>query len=205
MNIANSTITKLTMLTDNDWKIALEKCKRLIDHRTCGRTNFGCHSEQNLGESPFDYYVKEAIDKLYNGDWEWKDKHSFPEQMCRIVGSLMSEQVRKYKNEQKKNPNTTKKIALEDIDFYFYIDSDEDIEILEREKKYEQKLDVIQKAIDGKDDMETLLCFIMDGKTNDEICTETGWNRKKLYKVTDQLKSQTREYIANNTKKPQNE
>jgi len=197
MDKTRPTLKRLTELSEDDWKVALEKCRRLIDHRTKGRTKFGCHSEQNLGMPPFDYYVYEAINKLYSGAWEWKEEYSFSEQFCRIVGSLISEKVRKYKLEQEKNSDSIKThVPLEDIDFYIGIDIDEDVQLEEKEEFYELQVNTIIQAIDGNEDMETLFLYITDGKSRDEICSETGWERKKLYKVTERMKTRVKNYIT---------
>lgn len=197
MDKTSLTIKRLTELSEDDWNVALEKCRQLIHYRVQGRTKFGCHSEQNLGMSPFDYYVKAAIDKLYSGIWTWKDGFSFSEQMCWMIGSIISENVRKYKKEQEKDSNSRESyISYDDIAYYFGVDFDEDALIEEQEKIYEHQLNTIMRAIDGNDDMETLLLYIMEKKSNDDICNETGWERKKLYKVTDRMKTKVKDYIA---------
>ena len=48
--------------------------------------------------------------------------------------------------------------------------------------------------------MESLMISIMEGKTNDEICEENGWKRKKLYGVTDRMKAKVKTYIAKHSK-----
>lgn len=202
MDKARPTLKRLTQLGEDDWKVALEKCRRLINHRVQGRTKFGCHSEQHLGMSPFDYYVTEALDKLYSGTWEWKEKYSLSEQLCRIVGSLISENVRKYKLEQEKDPKTAKiQIPFDDIAYYFGVDFDECAESKEREEIHENQLTTIMEAVDGNDEMETLLSHIMDGKSNDDICNKTGWERRKLYKVADRMKTRVKDYVTTNSKK----
>lgn len=201
MNKAQRTKEKLNQLSEDDWMVAMEKCKRLIDYRVKGRTKFGCHSKENLGESPFDYYFNKALDKLYEGEWEWKDQYSFSEQVCRIVGSIISENVRKYKKNNEKNfESIQKEISFEDIAYYFGVDFDEEIKVKEKEKIYEEQLNTIQEVIDGNNDMETLFLCVLDGKNKDEICSETGWERKKLYKITDQMKTKVKKYIAKQSK-----
>ena len=192
-----STKQRLTELTDEEWQVALEKARRLIDYRVKGRTKYGCHSQKELGVSPFDYYVKAAIDKLYDGIWEWKEEYSFPEQFSRIIGSLISEKVRKYNIGTSDNDAITKSTTqFEDVANLFDEVFDEELEIKEREKIYEDQLNSVLQAIDGNADMETLLLLIMDNKMNDEICAETGWKKKKLYRVTDRMKNKVRDYVS---------
>ncbi|NYJ28236.1 hypothetical protein [Allomuricauda sp. ARW1Y1] len=192
-----STKQRLTELNEEEWRIALEKARRLIDYRVKGKTKYGCHSQKELGVSPFDYYVKAAIDKLYDGIWEWKEEYSFSEQFSRIIGSLISEKVRKYMKGTSNNDAITKSTTqFEDVAYLFDEVFDEELEIKEREKFYEDQLNTVLQAIDGNPDMETLLLLIMDRKTNDEICAETGWERKKLYKVTDRMKNKVRDYVS---------
>ncbi|WP_339706760.1 hypothetical protein [uncultured Kriegella sp.] len=195
-----STKQRLIELTDEEWRIALEKARRLISYRVKGRTKYGCHSQKELGVSPFDYYVKEAIDKLYDGIWEWKEEYSFPEQFSRIIGSLISEKVRKYQKGTSDDDALTKPTTkFEDVAFLFEEVFDEEVEINEREKIYENQLNVVLQAIDRNANMETLLLLIMDQKTNDEICAEAGWERKKLYRVTDRMKNRVRDYVSEQT------
>ncbi len=195
------TLKRLTELCEDEWIVAIEKCRRLIDLRVRGRTKFGCHSENYLGMSPFDYYIYEAINKLYSGAWEWKEEYSISEQMCRIVGSLISENVRKYRLEQEKNSSSIKtQIPIENIGFFNMVDFDEDTQSAEKEKFYEYQIDTIMEAIDGNEDMETLFLYITEGKSSDEICNETGWEKKKLYRVTDHLKSKVKNYIIKHSK-----
>lgn len=189
-------IQKLTEVTEDEWRVALEKARRLINYRVRGRTKYGCHSEKELGVSPFDYYVNEAINKLYDWVWEWKEEYSFSEQFSRIIGSLISEKVRKYKKGTSDRDALTKSTTqFEDVAYLFDETFDEELETKEREKIYENQLNTIMQAIDGNVDMETLLLLIMDRKTNDEICAETGWERKKLYRVSDRMKNKVRDYV----------
>ncbi len=201
MDKTNLTEKRLIGLSENEWNVALEKCRRLINYRVQDRTKFGCHSEQHLGMMPFNYYVGEAIDKLYSGTWKWKEEYSFSEQMSRIIGSLISENVRKYKNEQEKNSESVKtKIPFENVAYLLGVDSHEEAQTEEREKVYENQLNIVIKAIDGNEDMEILLLYIMDGKSNDEICDETGWERRKLYKVADRMKTKVKDYLTKYSK-----
>ena len=195
MNKGERTKKKLIKLKDDDWLIAMKKCDALIKHRVGRRTKTGCHSEEYLGEPAFDYYFNQAIDKLYSGTWEWKDEYSFSEQICRIVGSIISENVRKYKMKPEK-----KEVLFNDIAYYFGVDFNEDAKVEEREEIYEIQLNTIAQAIDGNSDMETLLIHIMDKKTNDEICEVTNWKKEKLYKLTNKMKNKTKKYIAKQSK-----
>lgn len=195
MNKKN-TNQKLTELTDEEWRIALEKASRLITYRVKGRTNYGCHSLKELGVSPFDYYLKAAIDKLYDGIWEWKEEFSFPEQFSRVVGSLISEKVRKYQKGTSDNDALTKSTTcFQDVAYLFDEAFDEELETKKREELYEDLLNTIIRAIDGNSDMETLFWSILDRKSYDEICEETGWERKKLYRVADRMKNKVKDYV----------
>jgi hypothetical protein len=48
---------KITRLNDNDWKVALKKCKDHIRYRLFQKTLYGAHTSSNLGKDPFQYYM----------------------------------------------------------------------------------------------------------------------------------------------------
>lgn len=105
MNYENTCMDKdkeilehLNAISDSDWLDVIDKLTTYVHFKLKGRTLFGAHSEQNLGGNPVDYYVDEAIGKLFSLEWKWQyDKYSLLEQLQRVVGSMISTNVEKFK------------------------------------------------------------------------------------------------------------
>lgn len=195
MTRTETVLEKLTNVSDEEWKVAMARCKMLINHRTAGKAVYGAHSEAKLGMTPFEYYFQEAVTKLYDGSWDWKfEKFTLSEQLCRIIGSLISEAVRKFKIEKEKS-NTGKGISDvfvsldEKIDFLVNVASDDEINSEEAGKIFEEQLNKIMEVIDGDQEMEGLFFNLLDGKSYEEICREQDWKKEKLYKVVERLRA----------------
>jgi DNA-directed RNA polymerase specialized sigma24 family protein len=97
----------LNEITPDVWTAVIKKCHVHMGLKLKGKTASGAHCQQRLGMDATDYYMGEAIKGLYGGIWEWKYKqYSIDEQLIRIIDSMISEQVRKYKVEMKKGKIT---------------------------------------------------------------------------------------------------
>lgn len=57
----------------------------------------GAFSERSLGEPAIKHFVHEAIKKLWLCEWEWREDLTIENQLRLIIGSLMSEAERKYR------------------------------------------------------------------------------------------------------------
>src|SRR4051812_5729098 len=98
---------KLNEITRDAWTTALMKCHGHMNLRLQGKTASGAHCQQRLGMEAKDYYMGEAIKSIYEGTWDWKyDQYPIDEQLIRIIDSMISEQVRKYKVEVKRGKKT---------------------------------------------------------------------------------------------------
>jgi hypothetical protein len=187
-------ISKLTQVSDDEWRIVIAKSKRLIEFRTGGKTQYGAHSTERLGMSSFDYYFQNTVLKLYDGAWDWQfEKYTLAEQVCRIVGSMISEEVRKYKSE-KKDKLLGKEVPFEEVEPWFGVNPEDEEDTLEREQQDEKLIELIEKAIEGNEDMETLFLLKMEGQDSDEICQTLSWEKRKLYKVTERMKNKVLSY-----------
>lgn len=182
---------KLTEVTDDEWLVAMQKCKKVINLRTKGKTDYGAHSEQRLEMPPFDYYFQKALDKLYEGEWDWKfENYSLAEQLVRVIGSLISEEVRKYKVEQKRMDAPVIQ-SYEVVEFSIGEIPDE-IGSAEKEEIFQNQLKIVEHAIEGDDDAEDLFILIQYGKSNEEICEELGWTKAQLYKVSERMRTKAK-------------
>ncbi len=196
MKRSKKVLDKLTKVTDNEWKVVITKCTEHIRLRLRHRQRMGAHSPQNLGMPAVDYYFQNAVEKLYEGTWDWKfEKYSLEEQLVRIINSMISEEVRKYKTKKSK---AVRIFYKEDItDYETYLDIYELQKTEEVEQQFQKFVNTIVEAIKGDEDLELLFILIQDGKSSNEICEELGWKKQKLYKARAKLKSKVKTYVRN--------
>ncbi len=197
MTRKEKSLKKLTEVPDEEWQIAMLKCQKLINWRIKGRTRYGCHSEKRLGMPVFDYYFHGAIEKLYDGVWEWKDQYSLAKQLHRIIGSMISDEVRKYKVEQKKPEKNHQIVPFDEQVHSIGEELDEFLTAEEKENISDRQLELIEKAIEGDPNMESVYLLKLEGKSSKEICEELGWERKKFYRVNAQMCEQVKILLMN--------
>ena len=161
---------RLNEISDAEWKIIIQKCKKHIRLRLFQKCATGAHSEKNLGMKPFDFYFGSAIDKVYTGVWDWKfEQFSIQDQLIRIIDSMISEVVRKYKVHNNPGnvdiPKEIFELNYEDIESSFYSLSDPDqVQPLDVEDDYyDEMLSTVSKAIEGDDELESYFLCVMDG------------------------------------------
>lgn len=191
MNRALIIQAKLTEVSEDQWRVIMLKCKKLINQRTYGRTTYGAHCEARLGVEPFDYYFKGAVEKLYEGIWDWKfEEYSLTDQLLRIIGSMVSDEVRKYRKEHEKG-EAPSFISFEEVINLVGFDPEDDLTQEEFEAVCDRQIQAIEEAVEGDIDMENLFLLKLEGKTSNEICEELEWKKSKLYKVTEKMKNRT--------------
>ena len=195
---------RLDEISDGEWKIVIKKCKEHIRLKLKQKCATGAHSEKNLGMKAFDYYFGQAIEKIYAGVWDWKfEKFSIIEQLIRIINSLISEVVRKYKLYHDKGeedfPKEIFEINYVDIESSFYgLNNPDEVESLEvKEDYYDKMLEDVINAIDGDSELENYLLCVMDGMNTSEIAKKMKWPIKKVYKTTEKLQRRVRSYLKN--------
>lgn len=193
---------RLNEISDGEWKIVIKKCKDHIRLKLNQKCATGAHSEKNLGMKAFDHYFGTAIEKIYDGVWDWKfEKFSILEQLIRMINSMISEVVRKYRVHHDRGdehyPKEVFEICYEDVESSFYGLSDPDeVEPLEAgESHYDKMLESVTNAIDGDDELESYFLCVMDGMNASEIGEKMDWSIKKVYKTTEKLQREVRSYI----------
>jgi hypothetical protein len=201
MDRHHTILRKLTEVTEDEWLVVIGKCEKVVDLRTKNRRAYGAHSERNLEVSPFEYYFQLALDKLYQGAWDWQfEEYSLAEQMTRIVGSLISEEVRKYKAELKRG----EVLILQSYEALQgalgELPDENDTE--EREEVFQKQLNSIMQAIEGDDEAELLFMLLQDGKTNKEICAEMTWTKNQLYNISERMRTKARKLTKINASTP---
>jgi hypothetical protein len=179
MNTNKEIFEKLNAISDKEWREIVDKLTIYVYFKLKGRTLFGAHSERNLGVNPVDYYVIEAIGKLYSFEWKWQfEKYSILEQLERIIGSLISKTVEKYK-------------SREDIEINKNIENITDIAECESVDILNERYLIFREALEKCSiDDEELQLYIMafdECNTFNEMQVTLGFEKKKLYALQKKL------------------
>ena len=90
---------RLSTVSDQDWREALDELTAYLKWRLKGRTKWGAHSEKVLETPALDYYQEEAVAKILEGYWKWQDRYTLAEQLIQIAGNLITKNAEKYKRE----------------------------------------------------------------------------------------------------------
>lgn len=183
---ANESIGRVLKVSDDDWRVVVKKVKNHLRIRKILFSTTGVHSEKNFGMSPMDYYLGNAIEKLFDGKWIWKKDLTISEQVIRIIDSMISTELEKADTDKAKSVNIE------------YVDADKDLWLFpsdidisqsdEIEKDFQEKIDLIYKAIDGDNDLELLFLCIQQGIKSKDIAEEMGIPVERVYKLSEKLK-----------------
>ncbi|GAA4749347.1 hypothetical protein GCM10023229_32450 [Flavisolibacter ginsenosidimutans] len=176
-------LNKLGEITHETWRAAIQKCHDHMDTKLWGKTASGAHCEQRLGMDAKDYYLGKAIKALYEGTWEWKyEEFPIDEQLIRIINSMISEQVRKYKIEVKKGKKT---VLVENEQLALSLDEEVDKEYDESQL---QKLSTaLTMACEGNEQYQALVKFKKQGLSYNEISTEMNCDKEELYRMIENI------------------
>jgi ribosome-associated translation inhibitor RaiA len=174
---------KLGQVTEQDWKVALKKCKRHIKLRLRAKTLSGAHSAPVLGGDPVDHYLGMAYEKLLAGTWEWKDEYSLAEQMIRIIDSQISKQVEKAKTRQAQE----RQVVFRDMETCFY--DVVDLPLTPHEEiMMDAQLKAIEKAVDGDEQLLFIVEALKEGKKRAEIAELLDITPRQLDKLKEKIK-----------------
>lgn len=183
-------LKQLNAISDNEWLDVIDKLTTYVHFKLKGRTIFGAHSEQNLGINPVEYYVDDAIGKLFSLEWKWQfEKYSLLEQLQRVVGSMISTNVEKFKAKKES-------IILMDEEKLVSLEKSE---IDGNEVQY---YEVFKQALEecSKDD-EELQLYVMaldECASFDEMVEATGIEKKKLYVLQKKMTRRVTKYLDTN-------
>lgn len=170
-------LERLQRITDDEWRKALKELAIYITWKVGGRTQYGAHSDSELGMTALDFYRGEAVAKLCSCEWEWKEEFSLAEQLKAIAGSKISMQVDHYKRKRKW---VTSIDSLEKADGLAYLDDEnESNEFYEELRSYTQ----------GDEDLELYIQAVHDNNSNEEICSYLGiTDIQQVYNMQRKLK-----------------
>jgi hypothetical protein len=187
----------INKVSDDDWRIYAKKCKDHINIRLGNKTVYGAHSEKNLDMSPFDFYFTGAVTKIIDGTWDWKfESYTLLEQLKRIIDSMISEEVRKYKTPK---AQSVKIYSLGELDLFDHIISDFDIEPNEEnENEFIRQIEIVKQAINGDKELELFHLCIECQMKYPEIAQEMQIDIKKAYKLGEKLKEKIRKFNFTN-------
>ena len=133
----------------------------------------GALSERSLGEDAISHFSHEAILKLWDCSWEWKDEYSLYEQLKRIIGSLISEEIRKFKLRGEKNPQTL----------------DEKVGTNEENDDFRDEFrEWMALVAEGDGDLEAYVRAVIACPSSKDIAEEMGIDVKDVYNLTKRLK-----------------
>jgi len=181
---------RIVKLSDDDWRVALKKCKDHIKIRIQQKTLFGAHSAANLGGDPIDHYLALSCEKILAGNWEWKDEFSLSEQLIRIANSHISTEVARV--------NTVKsmqsKLVYQDIESEFYGMPNAPPEDLVDEAEYENRLRFIEDAISNDPELMFILEALKEGKKRHEISDLMDLQPRQFDKLKERLIRTVRNY-----------
>lgn len=169
----NRQIEKLSKISDKEWKDTLNALYSYVGYKCKWFMSEGALSERNLGEDAISHFVHEAILKLWECSWEWKEEYSLYEQLKRIIGSLISEEVRKFKQRTGKDLQTLKEDIGTNEDNDDFRDDFREWMIL---------------VAEGDDDLETYVKAVIACPSSKDIAEVMGIDVKDVYNLTKRLK-----------------
>ena len=181
---------RIDCLTDNEWMVALKKCKEHIRLKIRQKTLYGAHSQSNLGGDPVAHYLGLAYEKILSGEWEWQNQFDLPEQMIRIVNSYTSKEVGKTKTTKAESLRIVyKDIETEIYDLGEIPDSDQ-----EEIEKHEATVKRIEEAIKQDSELELFWEAVKDGMKRVAIAKLLDLTPKQLDKLKEKFIRRVRNY-----------
>ena len=176
---------RLRAISSEEWASIIKKCYSHIELTLGNKTKYGAHCEQRLGIPVHDFYVGNAIKALYEHSWKWQyEKYDICEQLIRVINSMISNEVRKYKSEKQRNKQLP--LLVETINF----DRLENTEVDDPpsdDEHYEKCTKALISACEGN---EVYLLFVRlkkDGKSYDEICQEMSITKSEAYRLQENI------------------
>lgn len=166
-------IERLAKVSDKEWKETLMALYSYVGYKCKWKMAEGALSERNLGEDAISYFTHEAILKLWNFSWEWKEENSLYEQLKRIIGSMISEEIRKFKSRGGKDT-----LALNES-----IDNKEEGNDFRDDFREWMVL-----VAEGDDDLEVYVKAVVSCNSSQEIAEEMGIDVKDVYNLAKRLK-----------------
>jgi DNA-directed RNA polymerase specialized sigma24 family protein len=188
---------RLRAISMAEWESVIKKCYGHMRLKLINKTLTGAHCEQRLGMVATDFYVGSAYKALFEGSWQWQfEKYDLPTQMIRIINSLISNEVRKYKAEQKQN----RQLPLLRVNDEFENLEDEETEYNSDESINFKKCAVaLAKACSGKPHYEEFIKLKKEGKPLKEISEIMQCTIDDAYQMMETIARRARKILTEQT------
>lgn len=166
-------IERLLEIDNDKWKNIMDTLYVFVRYKVCNWKS-GAFSVKNLSEPAEKYFVHEAIKKLWECVREWRENLTIEEQLKQIIGSMMSEEVRKFKHRG----------GVDSVTLNENLKIDAPDEMVVRSDFYEW----LELEADGDDELERYVKAFKVCSTSQEIAIEMGVEVSKVYNITKRLK-----------------
>lgn len=185
---------RLRAISTADWKEVFKKCYGHVDLKLRNKTLAGAHCEQRLGMRATDYYVGNAYKALFEQSWEWQyEKYDILTQMTRVINSMISNEVRKYKAEQKQNKQLPLLIENDTFDGLMVEEPEEDILDTQYWEKCSKALD---QACQDNPRYEEFVKLKINGKGYDEIINVMQCTLDEAYQMMETIARRARKLLT---------
>ncbi|KYP13497.1 hypothetical protein [Flavihumibacter sp. CACIAM 22H1] len=176
---------RLRALTTPEWESIIKKCYSHVELTLGAKTKYGAHCEQRLGMPAHDYYVGNAIKAVYEQTWEWQfEKYDLAEQLIRIMNSMISNEVRKYKSEikrDKQQPLLIEVTEFERLPGY-------EVEDPPSNEEYLQKCtEALAKACENNERYTAFVQLKLKGKSYEEIAIILDCSKEEAYRLMENI------------------
>ena len=182
-------LERLHAIKNKEWLEVLDKLTVFVHFKLKGKTIFGAHSEQNLGVEPVEYYVDEAIGKLFGLEWEWQfEKYSLIDQLKRIVGSMISTNVENYRKKKEKvlpTENETLSVLAEKVN----------VNNKNNDVNYQLFTEALEKCSQDDEELQLYVMALDECNSFDDMSIELGWEKKKLYSLQQKMTRRVIKYL----------
>jgi hypothetical protein len=184
-------LLKLSKIPPETWEAVSNKCYGHINMKLAGKTASGAHSGQRLGMEAPDFYFVNAVNAIYSITWEWKyEKFSIDEQLIRIINSMISEQVRKYKREIEQGKKTVL-IGNDQLALQLEDELDE-----QYDESYLIKLsNALIMACENNEKFKNFIHLKQKGFDYSDICNEMNCTRDEAYQIMETIARRARKIL----------
>jgi len=176
-----------------EWKAILKKCYGHVELRLWNKTLIGAHCEQRLGMPASDYYVGNALKAIYEQSWEWQyEKYTITVQLTRIINSMISNEVRKYKVEQKQNKQLP--LLIQNDRFDTLMES-ELIDETTDAPYFERCVQALQEACLDNSRHQQFVKLKIQGKSYSEIADDLHCSLDDAYQIMENIARRARKIL----------
>ena len=162
---------RLLAIDDERWSDIIESLYGFVRYKAYDRDS-GAFSEKNLAEPAVQHFVHEAISKLWNCVWEWREDLTIEKQLRLVIGSLMSEAVRKYKQRG----------GMDNVTL------NENLKVADQSESQSDFYEWLELVADGDDELERYVRAFKICDSQKDIAEEMGVEVSKVYNISKRLK-----------------